>query len=518
MPDRTFLDWPFFDARHRTLARQAADWWRREGATLPSGSHDPRPVDPSHAGPLADPGGDAWTACREIVRRLGDAGWLHHVVPAAYAGGGGEGGTGRAGEEDRAGGLDVRSLCLLRETFAYGSALADFAFALQGLGSGPLSLFGSEEQRRRYLPAVAAGRAIPAFALSEAGAGSDVTAMRTTARRDGADYVLDGEKTWISNAGIADFYIVFCRLPAGGEKSFAAFVVDAGHPGLRVTERLDVIAPHPLGTLVFAGCRVPAGALVGEPGRGLRVALATLDVFRATVGAAALGLARRALDEALDHARRREVSGQLLGAHQLTQAKLADMATAIDASALLVYRAAWTRDRGAARVTREAAMAKLFATEAAQRVIDDAVQLLGARGVLAGSPVERLYREVRALRIYEGTSEIQRLVIAGQLLAAAADERAPRAQEQAPVADPHATLAHGTAAAARDQASAANPPATRRGEAATAGGPAIPASSSASPPRADRAEAVEPAAAADASILAAEGAAPGPSTPERRPA
>ncbi len=436
MPDRTFLDWPFFDNRHRTLARQAADWWRSDGAALPDGT-----------GP--DRGGDAWAACREIVRRLGDAGWLRHVVPPAYAGAAADAapeGAGAPGDRsDTAalgGGLDVRSLCLLRETFAYGSALADFAFALQGLGSGPLSLFGSPEQRRRYLPAVAAGRAIPAFALSEAGAGSDVTAMRTTARRDGGDYVLDGEKTWISNAGIADFHVVFCRLPAGGEKSFAAFVVDAGHPGLRVTERLDVIAPHPLGTLAFDGCRVPASALVGEPGRGLRVALATLDVFRATVGAAALGLARRALDEAVDHAARREVFGQPLGAHQMTQAKLADMATAIDASALLVYRAAWTRDRGAARVTREAAMAKLFATEAAQRVVDDAVQLLGARGVLAGAPVERLYREVRALRIYEGTSEIQRLVIAGQVLAAAEAERTAaldEIDERAPDAGP-ATL------------------------------------------------------------------------------
>ncbi len=305
-------------------------------------------------------------------------------------------------------------------TFARGSALVDFAFALQGLGSGPLSLFGSAAQRRDYLPRVAAGRAIAGFALSEAAAGSDVGAMRATARRDGAGYVLDGQKTWISNAGIADFYVVFCRLPAGGDRSYAAFVVDADTPGLRVGERLEVIAPHPLGTLELEGCRVPAGALVGEPGRGLRVALATLDVFRPTVGAAALGLARRALDEALAHVRRREVFGQPLAGHQLTQARLADMATAIDASALLVYRAAWARDRGGtARVTREAAMAKLFATEAAQRVVDDAVQLLGARGVQAGAPVERLYREVRALRIYEGTSEIQRLVIAGQVLAAA---------------------------------------------------------------------------------------------------
>jgi alkylation response protein AidB-like acyl-CoA dehydrogenase len=410
MPDTTFLRWPFFDDAHRRVAAQADAWWRREGAALPDG-------------------GDAWEDCRAIVRRLGDAGWLRHVVPATSggdasdAGDAGHAGAARSAGDAAAGpaaGLDVRTLCLLRETFARGSSLVDFAFALQGLGSGPLSLFGSAAQRRDYLPRVAAGQAIAGFALSEAAAGSDVGAMRATARRDGSDYLLDGQKTWISNAGIADFYVVFCRLPAGGDRSYAAFVVDADTPGLRVTERFDVIAPHPLGTLDLTGCRVPAGALVGEPGRGLKVALATLDVFRPTVGAAALGLARRALDEALAHVRRREVFGQPLAGHQLTQAKLADMATAIDASALLVYRAAWARDRGgAARVTREAAMAKLYATEAAQRVIDDAVQLLGARGVLAGAPVERLYREVRALRIYEGTSEIQRLVIAGQVLAAA---------------------------------------------------------------------------------------------------
>jgi acyl-CoA dehydrogenase len=455
MADTSYLGWPFFDDGHRALARQAEDWWRREGASLPDPERD-------------DGDGDAWEACRAIVRRLGDAGWLRHVVPgraehpgpaehpgdseqtghrerAEHSGQSGQPGpeehqgrteqagpsehTEHSGHAERSqvpgaagtAGLDVRTLCLLRETFARGSALADFAFAMQGLGSGPLSLFGTEAQRREYLPRVAAGQAIAAFALSEAEAGSDVGAMRATARRDGGDYVLDGQKCWISNAGIADFYIVFCRLPEGGDRSYAAFVVDADRPGLRVGERFDVTAPHPLGTLELAGCRVPGGALVGEPGRGLRVALATLDVFRPTVGAAALGLARRALDEALAHVREREVFGQPLARHQLTQAKLADMATAVDASALLVYRAAWARDRGGVpRVTREAAMAKLFATEAAQRVVDDAVQLLGARGVLAGAPVERLYREVRALRIYEGTSEIQRLVIAGQVLAAAA--------------------------------------------------------------------------------------------------
>jgi acyl-CoA dehydrogenase len=471
MSDTSFLGWPFFDDFHRALARRAEDWWRREGVSLP----DP---EGREAGTAAR--GDVGTACREIVRRLGAAGWLRYVVPAAHASydaydesaaiaaaaGGGpprlpsgsskvtgvgsasaepaaspahaagtaartgartesEAATGRAGAwaggVPATNGIDVRSLCLLRETFARGSALADFAFAMQGLGSGPLSLFGSEAQRREYLPRVAAGQAIAAFALSEAEAGSDVSAMRATARRDGGGWVLDGQKTWISNAGIADFYVVFCRLQEGGDRSYGAFVVDADRKGLHVTERFDVTAPHPLGTIELAGCRVPGGALIGEPGRGLRVALATLDAFRPTVGAAALGLARRALDEAVAHVERRRVFGQALADHQLTQAKLADMATAIDASALLVYRAAWARDRGgAARVTREAAMAKLFATEAAQRVVDEAVQLLGARGVLAGGTVERLYREVRALRIYEGTSEIQRLVIAGQVLAAGA--------------------------------------------------------------------------------------------------
>jgi len=472
MADTSYLGWPFFDDWHRALARRAEDWWRREGASLPDPeSRDQQEVPRRAAGgatadergePRQATGGaaagdekhlgDAWAASREIVRRLGDAGWLRYVVPAAHASyaayapeagltalpchpdrpeaGARDAGTERPagphGPQHLADGLDVRTLCLLRETFARGSALADFAFALQGLGSGPLSLFGTEAQRREYLPRVAAGQAIPAFALSEAAAGSDVAAMRTTARRDGGDYVLDGRKSWISNAGIADFYVVFCRMPEGGDRSYGAFVVDADRPGLYAGERCDVTAPHPLGTLELTGCRVPGGALVGEPGRGLRVALATLDVFRPTVGAAALGLARRALDEALAHVTRREVFGQPLAGHQLTQAKLADMATAVDASALLVYRAAWARDRGgAARVTREAAMAKLFATETAQRVVDDAVQLLGARGVLAGAPVERLYREVRALRIYEGTSEIQRLVIAGQVLAAAATGSVP---------------------------------------------------------------------------------------------
>lgn len=380
MPDTSFLSWPFFEEPHRALARDLAAWTEREIA----------PITPSDEHELGLDG-----TCRELVRRLAAGGWLRYA-------------TG-----DR---LDVRSLCLIRETLARTNALADFAFALQGLGSGPISIFGTDEQRRAWLPKVASGQAIPAFALSEAEAGSDVSAMRTTARRDGDEYVIDGEKTWISNAGLADFYVVFCRFPEAGEKGFAALLVEAGNPGLTVTERLDLIAPHPLGTLRFGSCRVPASALIGEPGRGLRVALGTLDVFRSTVGAAALGMARRAFDEAARHAKKRQISGRPLADLQMTQARLADMAVAVDASALLVYRAAWTRDSGAPRVTREAAMAKLFATESAQRVIDDAVQLLGGRGVLADTPVERLYREVRALRIYEGTSEVQKLVIAGQLL------------------------------------------------------------------------------------------------------
>jgi acyl-CoA dehydrogenase len=382
MTDRTFLDWPFLSAEHRRLA-DAAETFARE--VVPSVHHD----DPDEA-------------CRSLVRALGEWGLLRHAVSA---------GPGDPGDR-----LDVRSLCLLRETLARWSGLADFAFAMQGLGTGPISLFGSDRLKSRYLPPVARGERIAAFALSEPGAGSDVGAIATTARRDGEGWVIDGEKTWISNAGIADHYVVFCRWPEGGERAYGAFVVDAGTAGLEVTERIEVIAPHPLGSLRFEGCRVGDDARVGEPGAGLRVALATLDVFRATVGAAALGFARRALDEALAWSRERRVAGRPLADHQLTQARLGQMALEVDASALLVYRAAWAHDAGADRVTREAAMAKLFATEAAQRVVDDAVQLLGGRGVVSGAPVEALYREVRALRIYEGTSEMQKLVIARALL------------------------------------------------------------------------------------------------------
>ena len=381
------LEWPFFDPEHRTLAADIRQWAARE-------LWDAREPD------------DVDAACQALVRQLGKAGWLRYVVPAGYG-----------GLRER---LDARSLCVLRETLATASALADFSFAMQGLGSGPITLFGSDALKRRYLPDVSQGTRIAAFAISEAGAGSDVAAMTTVARRDGDCFVLDGEKTWISNAGIADYYVVFAKLdgtsqPRDGERRYIALVVEADDPGLRVTERIDVAAPHPLGTIRFDNCRVAADRVVGDPGTGLRVALTTLDLFRPTVGAAALGLARRAMEEACAWVGEREVFGRPLADHQLTQARLAEMAVRIDASALLVYRAAWTSDATGRRTTRESAMAKLHATESAQRVIDDAIQLLGARGVRKGAIVERLYREIRALRIYEGTSEIQKIVIAGTL-------------------------------------------------------------------------------------------------------
>jgi acyl-CoA dehydrogenase len=389
MADRSFLAWPFFDDGHRRLADGLEAWADRESA------------------PHAD-GPDVDAATRECIARLARGGWLGHAVPQV-----------RAGAEPR---LDVRSLCLVREALARRDGLLDFAFAMQGLGAGPISLFGTAAQRARYLPPVATGEHIAAFAMSEAEAGSDVAAMRTSARRDGGGFVIDGEKTWISNAGIAHHYVVFCRLEGGDARAFVALIVDADNPGLRVTSRVEVAAPHPLGTLQLTGCRVQGDAVIGEPGKGLGVALGTLDVFRPSVGAAALGFARRALDEAVAWSSSRQIEGKRLGEHQLTQARVAEMAVDVDAAALLVYRAAWAKDSGAARITREAAMAKLFATEAAQRVVDGAVQLLGGRGVVKGGVVERLTREVRALRIYEGTSEIQKLVIAGQVLRLAGEK------------------------------------------------------------------------------------------------
>ncbi len=390
MPGPAHLAWPFFDEPQRAFARSVAE-------LAPSLM---RHID--H--------GDVDQSCRRLVRALGDAGILAAVVPAAYGG--------------RSATLDVRTLCLAREILAWHDGLADFAFAMQGLGTGAISLFGSDALKARYLPPVREGRHIAAFALSEPEAGSDVSALATTATRDGPAHVrLDGVKTWISNGGIADHYAVFARTSEGpGAKGLSAFVVDADAPGLTVAGRIEVIAPHPLATLRFTGCRVPVANRLGAPGEGFRVAMATLDIFRTTVAAAALGLARRALDEALTRAANRKLFGGALGDLQLTQASLADSAAEVDAAALLVYRSAWTKDQGAARVTRESSMAKLYATEAAQRVVDRAVQLFGGNGVRVGSKVEALYREVRALRIYEGASEVQKLVIARDLLKSHAPE------------------------------------------------------------------------------------------------
>ncbi len=374
MADTSFLAWPFFEDRHRAFAA-ALDAW----AAGALGGID-------HA--------DTDAACRALVAALGRDGWL---APTAAD----------AGER-----LDVRTLCLARETLARHDGLADFTFAMQGLGTGAISLFGTPEQRR-WLEATRAGRAIAAFALTEPQSGSDVAASTMTARRDGDAFVLEGEKTWISNGGIADLYTVFARTgEAPGARGLSAFLVPADAPGLGVAERLHTIAPHPLARLRFAGVRVPAAALIGRPGEGFKIAMSVLDVFRATVAAAALGFARRALDEAVARVKARRVQGAPLAELQMVQGHIADMALAVDAAALLVYRAAWTKDAGAARVTREAAMAKLHATEAAQQVIDLAVQLHGGDGVRSGAVVERLYREIRALRIYEGASDVQRVVIA----------------------------------------------------------------------------------------------------------
>lgn len=384
MSDRSYLDWPFFDDAHRTLARDLDVW---AGTALAAGV-DHRDVD---------------GACRLLVAMLGAAGWLEYCVPRAWGG--------------RLERIDSRSLCLARETLGRHEGLADFAFAMQGLGSGAISLAGSDELRSRYLPRVAAGRAIAAFALSEPDAGSDVAAMSTRARADGAAVVLDGVKTWISNGGIADFYCVFAReTDAPGARGISAFVVDADTPGLRVARRIDVIAPHPLAELAFEGCRIAAAQRLGAPGEGFKVAMQTLDIFRASVAAAALGFARRALDEALARATSRRMFGQTLADLQLTQAAIGDMATGIDAAALLTYRAAWLRDVKSERTTREAAMAKMFATETAQAVIDRAVQIFGGLGVVSDQPVEKLYREIRALRIYEGATEVQKLIIARETL------------------------------------------------------------------------------------------------------
>ena len=377
------LQWPFFEDHHRTLAAELEAWAAASVAHIHSDDND------------AD--------CKQLVSLLGEAGWLRHAVAGQAFGGQGET-------------VDTRTICLLRETLARHNGLADFAFAMQGLGSGPISLDGSDAQKKAYLPRVASGQAIAAFALSEPEAGSDVAAMCCEATVDGADYILNGEKTWISNGGIADFYVVFARTgEAPGARGISAFIVDADTPGFEVAQRIHVIAPHPLATIRLTDCRIAASQRIGEAGQGFKVAMRTLDVFRTSVAAAALGFAKRALQEALARASSRKMFGGKLADFQITQAKLADMALAVDSSSLLTYRAAWQRDQGG-NVTKEAAMAKLAATEQAQQVIDAAVQIWGGMGVVSGVMVERLYREIRALRIYEGASEVQQLIIARELL------------------------------------------------------------------------------------------------------
>jgi acyl-CoA dehydrogenase len=378
------LSWPFFDNGHRKFAERLGQW---AASKLPHVPHH-----------------DVDDACRLRVKLLAEGKFLTAVVPGAF---GGLHNT-----------LDVRTLCLAREILAYHDGLADFAFAMQGLGSGSITLYGSPEVKLRYLPRVRDGLAIAAFALSEPEAGSDVAAMATTAVPDGPGHFrINGVKTWISNGGIADYYVVFARTgEAPGARGLSAFVVDADTLGLSVTERIDAIAPHPLATLAFEDVRVPVTNRLGQGGEGFKVAMATLDIFRSTVGAAALGFARRALHEMTHRAATRNLFGAPLGDLQMTQASLADSIADVDASALLVYRAAWTKDSGAARVTSEAALAKMYATEAAQRVIDRAVQLFGGQGVTRGVKVEELYREIRALRIYEGATEVQKIVIAREAL------------------------------------------------------------------------------------------------------
>jgi acyl-CoA dehydrogenase len=384
MPDKSFLTWPFFEDRHRELAERLDRWAETAIAEVDHGDVD--------------------ATCRRLVAMLGRDGWLRYSA---------------IDPDNAASALDVRSLCLIRETLARHDGLADFAFAMQGLGTGAISLFGTEAQKRRWLTKTRAGEAISAFALSEPKSGSDVANIELTARRDGDSYILDGEKTWISNGGIADVYTVFARTGEGpGAKGITAFIVPADTPGLSIAERLEVIAPHPLARLAFHDCRVPAEAMIGEAGSGFRIAMSVLDVFRSTVAAAALGFARRALDESVARVRSRELFGAPMSELQMVQGHIADMALDVDAAALLIYRAAWLKDSGAPRISREAAMAKLYATDRAQDVIDKAVQIHGGDGVRRGSVPERLYREIRALRIYEGASDVQKVIIARQTLGA----------------------------------------------------------------------------------------------------
>ncbi|WP_223477919.1 acyl-CoA dehydrogenase family protein [Oricola indica] len=386
MSDRSYLDWPFFEPHHRDLAVRVDEW----ACEMLAAADDE----------------DTDCTCRALVGALGGAGWLKLTAVAPD-------------EHDAV--LDVRSLCIMRETLARHSGLADFAFAMQGLGTGAISLFGTEAQKHEWLARTRAGKAIAAFALTEPKSGSDVANIEVAARRDGDFYVLDGEKTWISNGGIADVYTVFARTgEAPGAKGLSAFIVPAETPGLEIAERLETVAPHPLARLAFDECRVPASAMIGKPGEGFRIAMSVLDVFRPTVAAAALGFARRALDETVSRVQARRLFDAPLFDLQMVQGHVADMALDIDAAALLVYRAAWLKDSGAARISREAAMAKLFSTDRAQQVIDKAVQLHGGDGVRRGHVMESLYREIRALRIYEGASDVQKVIIARQTLANAA--------------------------------------------------------------------------------------------------
>jgi len=391
MTDTSYLEWPFFEDRHREFARKLNAWVTENIGT---GVHEPE---------------DLRTECIRLVRQLGDAGLLDSVVP-------------QAGRDA----LDVRTICLARETMAHYSALAEVMFAMQGLGSGPITLFGTPAIREQFLPQVRSGHSIAAFALSEPEAGSDVASMATTATRVPEGWKINGVKTWISNAGIAGHYVVFARTgEASGAKGISAFIVKGDHPGISVSRNLDIISPHVIATVRFDNCVVPHDHLLGEPGQGFKIAMATLDVFRSTVGAAALGFARRALDEAIQRAATRIVVGRPLIEQQLIQGKIADMALDVDASALLVYRSAWTRDVLKQRITRESSMAKLYATEAAQRVIDEAVQIFGGLGVTKGNKPEELYRSIRALRIYEGASEVQRVIISRQTMHAAGHPAKP---------------------------------------------------------------------------------------------
>ncbi len=388
MTGSSHLDWPFLEPRHKVLATGLDVWAAR--TLSESHPHSVQAVD---------------DACRKLVRQLGEGGWLKYAI----------GGAAYGASADT---IDTRAVCLIRETLARHSGLADFAFAMQGLGSGAISNFGTHTQKQRYLPRVANGSAIAAFAISEPDVGSDVAALQCRAKIDGDSYIINGEKTWISNGGIADFYLVFARTGEdAGAKGISAFIVDANTPGLEIAERIEVMAPHPLARLVFKDCRIPAAQCLGEPGQGFKIAMSTLDIFRSSVAAAALGFARRALHEALSRSTSRKMFGQVLADFQLTQAKLAKMATDIDCAALLTYRAAWLKDMGQP-VTVEAAMAKMTATETAQQAIDSAVQIFGALGVVSEQTVEQLYREIRPLRIYEGATEVQQLIIARGIIKA----------------------------------------------------------------------------------------------------